>query len=208
MKNYSRGEIATFLTIVAVVLMAAGALVGGKLVQVGPRANPQAARATAPPLFVAATNDQMPPIKQVAPTSKIRAGAEYDAGAALIRLQDWTTAAQVLTRDVADTNYVHVNGDQTMNGVVKIEMAGHGGQVVGVVIHVVAVAGLAGAAVAAAVMGDDAIAVLEEEQHLRVPVIGGQRPAVVEMDGLGILWAILIFAGFLVIGPRVLMLIR
>jgi len=35
-------------------------------------------------------------IKQVAPTSKIRAGAEYDAGAALIRLQDWTTAAQVL----------------------------------------------------------------------------------------------------------------
>ncbi len=35
-------------------------------------------------------------IKQVAPTSKIRAGAEYDAGAALIRLQDWTAAAQVL----------------------------------------------------------------------------------------------------------------
>ncbi len=29
-------------------------------------------------------------IKQAAPTAKIRAGAEYDAGAALIRLQDWT----------------------------------------------------------------------------------------------------------------------
>jgi tetratricopeptide (TPR) repeat protein len=35
-------------------------------------------------------------IKQVAPTAKIRAGAEYDAGAALIHLQDWTAAAQVL----------------------------------------------------------------------------------------------------------------
>jgi len=35
-------------------------------------------------------------IKQAAPTSKIRAGAEYDAGAALIKLQDWTAAANVL----------------------------------------------------------------------------------------------------------------
>jgi cellulose synthase operon protein C len=35
-------------------------------------------------------------IKQAAPTSQIRAAAEYDAGAALIRLQDWTAAADVL----------------------------------------------------------------------------------------------------------------
>jgi tetratricopeptide (TPR) repeat protein len=35
-------------------------------------------------------------IRQVAPTSAIRATAEYDAGAALIRLQDWTAAANVL----------------------------------------------------------------------------------------------------------------
>jgi cellulose synthase operon protein C len=35
-------------------------------------------------------------IKQVAPTAKIRAAAEYDAGAALIRLQDWAAAAAVL----------------------------------------------------------------------------------------------------------------
>jgi tetratricopeptide (TPR) repeat protein len=35
-------------------------------------------------------------VKQVAPTSKICAAAEYDAGAALLRLQDWTSAAQVL----------------------------------------------------------------------------------------------------------------
>jgi outer membrane protein assembly factor BamD (BamD/ComL family) len=35
-------------------------------------------------------------VKQVAPTSKICAAAEYDAGAALMRLKDWTSAAQVL----------------------------------------------------------------------------------------------------------------
>jgi tetratricopeptide (TPR) repeat protein len=35
-------------------------------------------------------------VKEAAPTSKIRASAEYDAGAALIRLQDWTAAGQVL----------------------------------------------------------------------------------------------------------------
>lgn len=35
-------------------------------------------------------------VRQAAPDSKIRAAAEYDAGAALIRLQDWTAAAAVL----------------------------------------------------------------------------------------------------------------
>ena len=35
-------------------------------------------------------------VKQIAPTSKICASAEYDAGAALIRLQDWNAAADVL----------------------------------------------------------------------------------------------------------------
>ena len=35
-------------------------------------------------------------VKQVAPSSKICAAAEYDAGAALLRLKDWTAATQVL----------------------------------------------------------------------------------------------------------------
>jgi cellulose synthase operon protein C len=35
-------------------------------------------------------------IRQAAPTSGIRAAAEYDAGAALMRLEDWSTAAAVL----------------------------------------------------------------------------------------------------------------
>jgi TolA-binding protein len=35
-------------------------------------------------------------VKQVAPASKICASAEYDAGAALLHLKDWTAAAQIL----------------------------------------------------------------------------------------------------------------
>src|SRR5207237_8084332 len=55
---------------------------------------------------------------------------------------------------------------------------------VGVMIHVVATADLGGASMATPVVGDDAIAALEEEQHLRVPIIGRQRPAMAEHDGL------------------------
>src|SRR6476646_2229793 len=51
-------------------------------------------------------------------------------------------------------------------------------------IHVMAIARLGGSAVAATVVGDHAIALIEEEQHLRVPVVGRQRPAMAEHDGL------------------------
>src|SRR5205807_9848232 len=51
-------------------------------------------------------------------------------------------------------------------------------------IHVMAASGLGGTAMSAPVVGYDAIAVLEEEQHLRVPIIGRQRPAVAKHDGL------------------------
>jgi len=47
-----------------------------------------------------------------------------------------------------------------------------------------AAAALARAAVAAAVMGDDAEAVVQEEEHLRIPVVGRKRPAMAEDDGL------------------------
>ena len=45
-------------------------------------------------------------IKEVAPTSAIRTAAEYDAAAALIRLQDWTVASGVL-EDFRDENPDH-----------------------------------------------------------------------------------------------------
>src|SRR5258705_8729827 len=71
-----------------------------------------------------------------------------------------------------------------MHGPFEVEMCGQRRQVVGVMIHVMASTGLSGAAMAAPVVGYDAIAVLEEEQHLRVPVIGAQWPAVREHDWL------------------------
>src|SRR6266436_2174065 len=51
-------------------------------------------------------------------------------------------------------------------------------------IHVMAATGLRGTAMSAPVVGYDAIAVLEEEQHLRVPIIGRQRPAMAKHNGL------------------------
>src|ERR1700693_2635446 len=71
-----------------------------------------------------------------------------------------------------------------MHRFLEVEMCGQRTQVVGVVIHVMAATGLSGASMAAPVVGYDAIAVLEEELHLRVPIIGRQRPAVAEHDGL------------------------
>ena len=50
--------------------------------------------------------------------------------------------------------------------------------------YVVAVADLSGAAVTPAVEGDDSIDMIEEEQHLGVPIIGRQRPIVTEHDRL------------------------
>src|SRR5215211_8687536 len=63
-------------------------------------------------------------------------------------------------------------------------MRGQGCQIVGIMIHVMAIAGLAGSAVAAPVMGDDAIAVFEEEEHLCVPIVRGKRPAMAKHYGL------------------------
>src|SRR2546421_3652609 len=57
-------------------------------------------------------------------------------------------------------------------------------EVVGVVVHVVPVADLAGPSVAAPVVRDDAIAVIHEEHHLRVPVVTRKRPTVRENNGL------------------------
>jgi hypothetical protein len=63
-------------------------------------------------------------------------------------------------------------------------MVGQGGEIVGIMIHVVAGPRLARAAVAAAVMGDDPEAVVQEEHHLGIPIVGRQRPAMAEHDRL------------------------
>ena len=63
-------------------------------------------------------------------------------------------------------------GVPDVNGGVQVEVLSQVGQVVGVVVKVVALAGLRGAAVPAPVMGDDPVALMQEEKHLGVPVVG------------------------------------
>ena len=52
-------------------------------------------------------------IKDVAPTSNIRAAAEYDAAAALIKLQDWEMSARVLEDFRVDNPDHQLNADAT-----------------------------------------------------------------------------------------------
>src|SRR5438094_213082 len=57
-------------------------------------------------------------------------------------------------------------------------------EVVGVGVQIVAVPGLARAAVAAAVMGDAAVAAGSQKEHLVFPGVRAQRPAMTEDHGL------------------------
>jgi hypothetical protein len=81
-------------------------------------------------------------------------------------------------------DFAAAGGVADHDGVLEVEEVHEFVEIVGVVVHVVAIPRLAGAAVAAAVVGDDAITLLAEEEHLRVPGVGGEGPAVGESDGL------------------------
>src|SRR4029077_12949361 len=71
-----------------------------------------------------------------------------------------------------------------MDRILEVEMLDHGRKVVRVMIHIMPVANLRRPAVASPVMRYDAIALAQEEQHLRVPVIGRKRPAMAEHNRL------------------------
>jgi hypothetical protein len=70
-----------------------------------------------------------------------------------------------------------------MDGVLEVKMSGKRRQVVGVMIQVMPVTGLRRAAMSATVVSYDSIAVIEKKHHLRVPIIGRQRPAVAKTFG-------------------------
>src|SRR5207249_12079943 len=71
-----------------------------------------------------------------------------------------------------------------VNRILEVEMIGHGLQIVGIVVHVVSAAGLSRATMSTPISCNDAETFAEEKKHLRIPVIGRQRPAVTEDDGL------------------------
>ena len=63
-------------------------------------------------------------------------------------------------------------------------MLGQCGKVCGVVIHIVAAPSLARSFMPATVVGNDPKAVVVEEQHLRIPIVGAQWPAMAKYDRL------------------------
>src|SRR5947207_4845483 len=71
-----------------------------------------------------------------------------------------------------------------VNRILEVEMIGYGLQIVGIVLHVVSVAGLSRATMSAPIIRNDAETFAEEKKHLRVPIIRRERPAVAEHDGL------------------------
>jgi hypothetical protein len=75
-----------------------------------------------------------------------------------------------VARDVAH-DFAAAGRMADVNGVLQIEMRGQSREVVCIVVHVMALACLGGPAMPAPIMGNDAIAMIEEEHHLRVPVI-------------------------------------
>ena len=58
-----------------------------------------------------------------------------------------------------------------MHRPLEIKMGGERRQVIGVIIHIMPAIGLRRTAMTAAVVSDDPIAVIEEEQHVHVPII-------------------------------------
>ncbi len=71
-----------------------------------------------------------------------------------------------------------------MNCIAQVEVLGQCCQISDPVVHVVAGADLGGPTVPTPVVRDHPVAVVKEEQHLGVPVVGREGPAVAEDDRL------------------------
>ncbi len=84
-----------------------------------------------------------------------------------------------MATDVAG-DFAAAGGVADERGLREIERFDDGCKIVGIAVHVVPRRGLAGPAMAATVVRDHAESVLREEQHLAVPSVGAQRPAVRE----------------------------
>src|SRR5271167_3317180 len=81
-------------------------------------------------------------------------------------------------------NFSATGGVADMNCVLQVKLFGEGCEIVGVGVHLVAIPRLSGTAVPSPVMGNDSKATLAEKEHLSVPVVCGEWPAMAEDDGL------------------------
>ena len=92
-------------------------------------------------------------------------------------------AVGAMAADVAG-DFAAPSGMAHVDRFLQVERPDQCREIVGVRIHFVAVPGLAGAAVAAAVMRDAAVPAAGQKQHLIFPGVRAERPAVTENDGL------------------------
>ncbi len=84
-------------------------------------------------------------------------------------------------------NFAATGGMADVNRILQVQRLGDGKRVGRVMVNVVTPGDLLRASVAAPVMRDDTIALRQEEKHLRVPVIGTERPAMVKNNWLSVL---------------------
>ncbi|MNS14787.1 hypothetical protein D3C72_464110 [compost metagenome] len=92
-------------------------------------------------------------------------------------------SAGAVTTDVT-RHFAATGGETEQHGVLQIEPFDQLRQIVGVMVHVVARPRLAGTTMTATVVGDDPVTLVGEEDHLRFPAVGIQRPAVTEDNRL------------------------
>src|SRR5215472_6776110 len=91
--------------------------------------------------------------------------------------------APAVSRNVA-RDFAAARGMADMDGVAEIQMLDDRDCVGSVMVHVVSVGHLTRASVAAPVDSYNAVPLADKEQHLGVPVVGAERPAVVEDNRL------------------------
>ena len=85
-------------------------------------------------------------------------------------------------------NFTAAGGVTDVNGVLQVQRFNDREGVGRVVVHVVTFRNLCRAAMTASVMRYDTVALGKEEQHLRIPIVRRERPAVMEDDWLCVLW--------------------
>ena len=75
-------------------------------------------------------------------------------------------------------NFAAPSGVAYDHDVLEIEMFEEDEEVIGIGVHVVTIPRLAGTAVAATIVGNAAVSMVAEEEHLILPVVAVEGPAV------------------------------
>src|SRR5580692_3030966 len=83
-------------------------------------------------------------------------------------------------------NFSTAGGVAHMDRIFQVKLFSQHREIVGVGVHIIAIPRLFGTAVPSPVSRNDSIAALAEKQHLSVPIVRREGPAVTEHDGLSL----------------------